>query len=291
MPELPEVETIKRDLAQRVKGLRIDAVDIYDGRVVRHIDQKKFVRSLVGRTIQDIQRRGKAIIIVLEPSGFLMVMPKMTGQLVIGTNLKETEQCKETKVVFKLSNGQYLNYNDQRLFGVVLFTERLEDVPYLQRIGREPLENNFKEDWFGHQLKRRTAPIKTLLLNQSILAGIGNIYASEILHAAGIHPRKHANRLKEKEVQSLCRFTVKILRSAIKERGTSMRNYRDSYGQKGNFINRIQVYGRQDQPCYRCGTVIQRFVQAGRSTFFCPACQPFDSPRALARGSLRAEKH
>jgi len=269
MPELPEVETIKRDLAARIIGLTIQSIDVYDERVIKDFGQQKFKKILTGKTIENVERRGKAIILKFKDNGFLIVQVKMTGYLLYG----EKQSSNETKVIFKLSNGKYLTYNDQRTFGWLIVTDNLRKIPYLNTIGPEPLGAVFTSNWLKEHLQRRKTPIKTLLMNQHFLAGVGNIYASEILFSAYIHPQKPANRLKEDEVHALYQATVDILNEAIDYRGTSIRNYRDSRGRKGSFINRIKVYGRENKHCPRCAKPIIRIVQSGRSTFYCQNCQ------------------
>ena len=185
----------------------------------------------------------------------------------------EKSEVKETKIIFRLSNGQYLNYNDQRLFGWFFLVKDLDQVPYLNTIGPEPLEGDFSPEWLKESLKKRTSPIKPLLMNQHFVAGIGNIYASEILFKAHIHPKKRANRLTKKQIDLLHQCTIDVLNESIEARGTSMRNYRDSKGEKGSFMNRIKVYGKTNEPCPACKSKIKRIVQAQRSTFYCSQCQ------------------
>ncbi|HLF18980.1 MAG TPA: bifunctional DNA-formamidopyrimidine glycosylase/DNA-(apurinic or apyrimidinic site) lyase [Candidatus Omnitrophota bacterium] len=269
MPELPEVETIRLDLQKVLPGLRITDISVYDQRILKTNDQPTFIKEIKDKTIQSVSRRGKMIVMPFKEGGYLLVHLKMTGQLIYGQRLK----LKETKLVFGLSDGNHLNYNDQRLFGRLSFVQQLNDDAFLREIGPEPLEASFNEDWIKGQLKRRRIPIKTFLLNQNFIAGIGNIYASEILFDARINPTKAARRLTREEIASLRHSTVHVLKKAIKYRGTSMRNYRDSNGEKGRFINRIKVYNKEHESCPICHSEIKRIVQNGRSTFFCQRCQ------------------
>lgn len=268
MPELPEVETIKRDLETNILDLSFLGVKVRDARVLYDITPARFQKQLTGRTIRRISRRGKGLIFHLD-QGYLFVQVKMTGFFVIGSK----SDAKETKIIFRLSNGQYLNYNDQRLFGWFFLVKNLVQIPYLHTIGPEPLDDAFNPDWLKDHLEKRTSPIKPLLMNQHFVAGIGNIYASEILFKAGIHPKKKANRLTRKQIDLLHRSTVAVLKESIAFRGTSMRNYRDSKGEKGNFLEHIRVYGKTKEPCPACQSEIKRIVQAGRSTFYCTQCQ------------------
>ena len=273
MPELPEVETIKRDLEQKIIGLMIEKVWIFDDRVIKNLGTEEFVEKIVGCRIQDVLRRSKAIILSLSNKAYLVIQPKMTGHLIYGDKLRKTPSHKETKVAFRLSNGRYLNYQDLRLFGWLIYTDDLDKLKYIRTAGPEPLSDDFSIEWLRENLKKRKVAIKTLLMNQKFLAGIGNIYASEILFAAGIIPKKSSKKLTLKEIQSLHWSTKEVLNEAIRWRGTSIRNYRDIQGKKGQFINRIKVYGRENQACYVCRKPIQRIVQSGRSTFFCKKCQ------------------
>jgi len=271
MPELPEVETIKRDLEKKIIGQKIVRVFIYDRRVIRNRPSSSFIKNLTGKTFHEVSRRGKAIVFQLMDSGFLVVQLMMTGQLIY--TKKNPRPSKATKITFQLSNHSYLNYNDQRLFGRLQFCRTLKEIKFFQDLGLEPFSLSLSSQWLANQLIPRLTPIKNFLMNQKFIAGIGNIYASEILFAAGIHPRRAAKTLSKKETDSLYRKIKEILNEAIRLRGTSMRDYRDAGGQKGNYINRIKVYGREGQACLSCQTLIERFVQAGRSTFFCRRCQ------------------
>jgi len=270
MPELPEVETIKRDLEKKILGQKIVQVFVYDRRVIRN-SPRSFIKNLTGKTFHEVSRRGKAIVFQLTDSGFLVVQLMMTGQLIYAE--KEPRPSKATKITFQLSNYRYLNYNDQRLFGRLQFCRTLEEIKFFKDLGLEPFSSSLSAQWLANQLIPRSTPIKNFLMNQKFVAGIGNIYASEILFAAGIHPRRAAKTLSKKETHSLHSKIKEILSEAIRFRGTSMRDYRDAGGQKGNYINRIKVYGRKGQACLSCQTPVARFVQAGRSTFFCRRCQ------------------
>ena len=271
MPELPEVETIVRDLRQSIIGATIEKVVIYDHRVIKVLNPQRFCRVLTGCTITEVSRKGKLIILHFSNGHYLTVHLKMTGQLIISS---KKDVLKETKVLFLLSNQRCLHYNDQRLFGRLHYVKDLGTIDLLKRLGPDPfLDDTFEVQRIYQKLKTRTIPIKTLLLNQDFIAGIGNIYASEILFDARINPRKSARRLTKKEVQALHASTRSILQEAIDCRGTSMRNYRDASGQKGQYSNRIRVYGRAHEACLSCHSTIQKIVQHGRSTFFCQQCQ------------------
>ena len=266
MPELPEVETIKQGLERQIVGRSILDVEAFD-RLVLGSPKNEFIRRLKNKKVAAVSRRGKAIILTLEPKAFLVVQLAMTGQLIYG------QKSSGSKVTLRLSNGKYLHYNDARRFGRLHVLKELGELKFLRTLGPEPLGKDFNVQWLTGRLRARKSPIKSLLMNQFFVAGIGNIYASEILFRAGINPTRPAKSLKEKEIKNLHQKTQEILKEAIRLRGSSIDTYRDIYGKKGNFLKRIQVYGRQDEVCHRCGNTIQAIVQSGRSTFFCCRCQ------------------
>lgn len=272
MPELPEVETVKRDLILSVLGKKIQAIRVLDARIIRDVSVKQFVALLTGRIIQDISRRGKAIVWTFDNSHHFVIQLMMTGQLVFLKKLPETF-LKDTKVIFELSNGTYLLYNDQRLFGRLSPIEDLKSFKHFANLGPEPFDDSFNPQFIKDALKKRKTAIKSALLDHTFVAGIGNIYASEILFRSQIDPRRRAQRLKLAEIERMHRVTVEVLEEAIQYRGSSMRNYRDGQGQKGLFNQRIKVYAREDDPCEVCAKPIVRIVQSGRSTFFCKGCQ------------------
>lgn len=273
MPELPEVETIKRELEKTILGLRILNLQVFDKRVLNKISPKEFIKQIKNQKIIRATRRAKAVILSFESGYHLTIQPKMTGYFFI-QNPPLRHFTKETKVVFVLSNGIQLLYNDHRMFGKLSFVRDLDSLSYIQSAGPEPLENHFNVEWIKKQSANRRIAIKQLLLDQKFVAGIGNIYASEILFAAGVNPKKASNKLKSADAQRIYHSTLNILKEAIEYRGTSMRDYRDPAGEKGNFFNRIKVYGREGEFCLSCKEMIKRIVQGQRSTFYCPKCQP-----------------
>lgn len=281
MPELPEAETIKRDLAKAITGQTFTDVKVYDARVLGKCSGKSFIAKIKDCRVVEISRRGKAIIIEFKREGvtskgarsqWLVFQLGMTGLLLFGVDIKERDG-KDIKVVFELSSGQILNYSDQRVFGRLTVVGDVNEVPCLKTIGVEPLNGSLASETIREQFKRRTIPVKTLLMDQKFIAGIGNIYASEILFSARIRPQKRSNRLTRKEIRSVVNAIPAVLNEAIARRGTSLRNYRDIYGRKGNNMMKLKVYGRHDQPCQECRTPIKRLVLSGRSTFFCDQCQ------------------
>jgi len=270
MPELPEIETIRRDLLS-VRRAAIKSVKGFDTRVLGNVTFQKLNRCLRGARIKDVQRRGKALIVSFDKKPWLLVVqPMMTGQLFLaGTQ----DRGPYTKILFGLSNGKYLHYNDARTFGKISLVKTLEEVKYFRIIGPEPFSRTFSPEYIGSRLQRRKGPIKPVLLDHTFVAGIGNIYASEILFSCGIHPGRKANSLAKGEIKVLKESTIGILKEAIKHRGTSMRDYRDGKGARGRYIDRIKVYGRENKSCPRCQAPVEKIVLSGRSTFFCRHCQ------------------
>ncbi|MDP2653618.1 MAG: bifunctional DNA-formamidopyrimidine glycosylase/DNA-(apurinic or apyrimidinic site) lyase [Candidatus Omnitrophota bacterium] len=271
MPELPEIETIANDLRDKIVGDTIRDVEILDKRVICGMSVRCFGRDLAGRRITAVFRLGKAVVLGLGGGArYLVVQPMMTGQLIVKPAKKITSA---TRLIFKLSNRGYLHYNDVRLFGRLQIVRKPEDVPYLRRLGPDPLSKDFSKDGLAQALEARALPIKSWLMNSRAVAGIGNIYASEILFRCGIHPRRQARLLTPKEIKRLHSSVITVLKEAIRWRGVSMRDYRDADGNKGSYMSRIRVYGRAGAPCPRCRGRIERIILSGRSTFFCGVCQ------------------
>lgn len=269
MPELPEVETIARDLRRKILDQKIEDITVYDNRVIRQ-PAGQFVASLKGRRLNKVSRRGKVLILELDNGRYFVVQLMMTGQLI---DAARPRQDKITKVSLRLSSGRYLHYNDQRLFGRLQVVDTPEQIPYFNKLGPEPLKDGFSLSWLAKKLKGKRVPIKALLMDHTFVAGIGNIYASEILFQSGINPKRPAHRLNKEEIVKLHTATQKILAEAIRWRGTSMNTYRDANGEKGGFMGRIKVYGRENEDCSRCKTPLSKILQRGRSTFYCPKCQ------------------
>ena len=275
MPELPEVETVARQLAPTLKGQTLLQVELLDTKLRQTFWPSDpgdlTASSLVGRTIGAVRRMGKQVVLELGQSGqkplWIAVHLRMTGRLVFDVHGEET---KHLRARFKLDGGDLLFF-DTRRFGVIkLHCDPHELVP----VGVEPLSNKLTSPELASLLKNSRQPIKTWLLRQDRLVGLGNIYASEILFVCGIHPGRAAGSLSDCEIRRLRRATRAILRKAISHQGTTFSDYRDSKGNKGSFQHLLAVYGKGGEPCRQCETPIVRMVQNGRSTFYCPECQP-----------------
>jgi formamidopyrimidine-DNA glycosylase len=260
MPELPEVETVVRTVAPHITGRRIVSAK-FTSRFVTPGNRAQLARRLAGRRIESVHRRGKFIVIKLD-QGTLTVHLGMTGRLMVSG-----DPDAHTHGIFHLDDGVLL-YHDPRQFGRIEYSTGTP--PRVARLGPEPLETGLEE--FRARLRRK-ARIKALLLNQSFLAGLGNIYADEILFAAGIHPLAIAARLKPERVARLHQAIRDVLSLAIERGGSSISDYVDANGERGWFQFEHKVYGREGEPCKVCGTPIKRILVSQRGTHFCPRCQ------------------
>ncbi|RKY39822.1 MAG: formamidopyrimidine-DNA glycosylase [Candidatus Omnitrophota bacterium] len=266
MPELPEVETIRRDLEKVVVGKRIKEARIGSAKVIKEPDVKDFVQKIANRQIKEVFRRGKVLIFGLSTQ-YLVIHLRMTGQIIYG------EREEESRISFLLSDGRYLNFLDQRLMGEVRLVDNWQEICFIRQMGPEPLEEEFTLKRFEEMIKGKKSKIKPLLMDQSFIAGIGNLYAVEILFRAGINPLRPANDLSLAEIKRLFSAIKEVLREGIEYRGSSVDTYRDAYGRKGGFEQRLCVYAREGQPCVKCAKPIKRVNLAGRGTYFCPLCQ------------------
>jgi formamidopyrimidine-DNA glycosylase len=269
MPELPEVETYIRELAPLLQGRSIVDVQVFWPRVVAAPDVSTFVRTMVGRRFQGFERRGKYLIFALSGGETLVVHLRMTGDLRV--HPQATPADKHTRVVCTLDDGQDLHYRDQRKFGRIWLVSDPEQVTH--GLGPEPLDSNFTAEILSKCLVGRRASIKALLLNQRLVAGIGNIYADEALFLAGIDPRRPGGDLTGEENARLHAAIGTVLQQGIAMRGSSLVNYAPPNGVKGSFQEHHNVFRRTGEPCPRCGEPIRRERLAQRSTHFCAFCQ------------------
>lgn len=277
MPELPEVETIKRTLRQLVVGKTIKDVIIHLPRIIQRPDDTEHFRQLLmGQTIEDIRRRGKFLKFILSDQ-VLVSHLRMEGRYGLYDSTEPVE--KHTHVIIQFTDGSELRYKDVRQFGTMHIFPRGEEEkhPPLLKLGPEPLDDSFSEKKFASLFKGRKTKIKPLLLNQSFLAGLGNIYVDESLFDAGIHPETEVGDLKPAQIRKLYRSILRTLRRAVEQGGSSVKSYVNGQGEMGMFQQELKVYGRKDEPCYHCGTPIIRIVVGGRGTHFCPQCQPSSS--------------
>lgn len=268
MPELPEVETIRKGLERFVVGHMIQTITV--------LSPRNFIgdpQDVIGATITAVERKGKGLLLHLDNDYTLAAHVKMTGQFVYREMLSDHPH-QHTRVIFSLDKGAYLFYNDIRKFGwvQVVKTDKIQDIPFFKTLGPDPLtELSFER--FLKMLKGSTTPIKTFLLDQKKIAGIGNIYANEALFMAGIHPQRKANSVTPHEVESLLHHIQEVLKKSIVLGGASEVNFLNVEGEKGQYQNHAVVYAREGQQCFICKGAITRTKINGRSAFFCAFCQ------------------
>lgn len=270
MPELPEVEVIAQGLQRLIGQSIIQEVEVLWPRSVARPEVPAFIQGLAGRQVLDVRRRGKFILFGLDDGRCLLAHLRMTGGFCVFP--RTTPPHAYVRVIFHLADGRDLWYVDIRKFGRLYLVDSPDEV--LHELGIEPLSAEFTADRLADILRRRKGAIKPLLLDQRLIAGVGNIYADEALFRAGIHPLRRAAGLSMEEVRGLHAAIREVLQEAIDHRGTTLRNYRDADGETGQNQFRLNVYRRQGEPCRRCGTPIERIVVGQRGTHFCPLCQP-----------------
>ena len=271
MPELPEVETIVRDLRQRVVGRKIDSVKVHLDKIVR-TGARRLPRLLLGQSVVEVRRWGKHIIMVTGSGNHLVVHLKMTGQFLWG--LKTDEWPKHTHIIIGFEDGHALVYRDIRQFGYWLAFDYEGYTKWAaeQATGPDPLELTDQD--FAQKLANKKGRIKGVLLNQAVISGLGNIYTDEALFAAGINPACSANQISTEQACQLHQHICRILEEAICLRGSTVSDYVGLSGVGGEYQNRHQVYGRTGEPCVCCGEPLERTIVAGRGTHYCPVCQP-----------------
>jgi formamidopyrimidine-DNA glycosylase len=279
VPELPEVETIRRDLDKEVVGKRIKQVDVGGMRSIRrHPNKRHFVSKLEGRKIMGVDRKGKYLLFKLEGGDILVVHLGMSGQLLRSKGGAKEKPDKHTHVTITFSQAGRLRFVDPRTFGELFVTtpeDLPSEVPELGHLGFDPVDEMMAWTRFGELLHHRKAKLKALLMDQKFVAGIGNIYSDEILFAAGLRYDRTSDSLSSQEVRRLYRAMVETLQDAIKHRGSSLADeqYRDLFGEVGDFQSLHKVYDREGQACRRCRSTIERVKANGRSSFYCPQCQ------------------
>jgi formamidopyrimidine-DNA glycosylase len=277
MPELPEVETIRRDLEKEAVGKRIKTVEVTEMRSIRrHPNKKHFIAKLEGQKITGVGRRGKFLLLNLGPDDVLVVHLGMSGQLL--KSAVKDPLPKHTHVVMTFTQHGQLRFVDPRTFGEIFVTPSetlFDDVPELGGLGFDPIEDVMSWTSFGEMLLSRKVKLKTLLTDQKFVAGIGNIYSDEILFAAGLRYDRSSDSLSTQEVRRLYRAVGETLNDAVKHRGSSLadQQYRDLYGQPGEYQHEHKVYAREGEACRRCRATIVRHKWTSRSTFLCEQCQ------------------
>lgn len=284
MPELPEVETIRRDLSKSILRHTITAIEIRDQKTVKN-SVKFFISELVGNKILKIERRGKLLMLKLAKGGYLLIHLKMTGQLIYrgknkivagGHSLNSAADSSErfTRVIIKFNDGAKLFFNDLRRFGYLKIVDDKEKEAVVKNsFGIEPLTTNFTWESFSLLFKKRATTIKAFLLNQKLISGLGNIYADEACYCAGVKPNRRVGKVTLAEQKKFFSCIPKILNLAIKNRGTTFYSFVDGTGERGSHLDFLKVYNRAGKKCKRCNSIIQKTKLAGRGTHFCSQCQ------------------
>jgi formamidopyrimidine-DNA glycosylase len=284
VPELPEVETIRRQLEPELTGRRIDCLDVLDERWTRPVEREVLAREVSGRRITSLGRRGKYLLLGLEGDMTLVMHLRMTGNLLlvdegdlvaaVDEAAFEATEDPYLRARFALDDGRELRFSDARRFGeaFLLASEEVESR-FAGRVGIEPLSEEFSAEALERIAAGRRAPLKSFLLDQAGVAGVGNIYADEALFRAELHPLSPAGSMRHEHAEALRDGLVETLLAAIDGGGASIDDYRDSRGQRGSVQDEFLVHTREGEPCPRCATAIRRIVIGGRSTYFCPNCQ------------------
>jgi formamidopyrimidine-DNA glycosylase len=290
MPELPEVESVRRQLEPALVGRRFERVSIDDPRLVRPYEPAEVAAELEGEDVAAVERRGKYLVVRFESGRVLLIHLRMTGSLLSAASgsLPDDPHC---RAVVKLDDGSDVAYRDVRRFGTWLLLEPGEAEPYLAaRVGDEPLDALFTAARLGERLAGRRTSLKAALLDQRTLAGMGNIYVDEALWRARLNPLRPASGLDRNELRRLHRCIRAALEHGLARQGSTLRDYRLPDGSGGSMQNEFRVYGRRDEPCDRCGTLIARTQVAGRTTWFCPTCQPAQAARSSSSRPSRSSR-
>jgi formamidopyrimidine-DNA glycosylase len=274
VPELPEVETIVRELAPRLEGYRIARVRLAKTDVLRRVSKPRLLRTLKGNTFEEVTRRAKHAVFRLSSGHRLIVQPRMTGSLVVYDRRLTRDEAKYAVLTCTIEDGRRLVYRDVRRLGTVWLLDEKAWAAYTSRLGPEPLEETFTPFVFAERLRRTSAAIKKTIMDQRRVAGVGNIYANEALFEAGIDPSKPTDRLSLDEFARLHAAVTGVLGRAVDSSGTTVRDYRTGTGERGRFQLELKVYGRGGEPCVRCGKrLVTTHTIDLRATTFCPFCQ------------------
>jgi formamidopyrimidine-DNA glycosylase len=273
VPELPEVETVRAQLAPVLTGRTLRSIEILDERLTRPFDTREVVGRLEGERVAQVERRGKYVVVRFESGLVLLVHLRMTGSFLIAP-AGELPDDPHRRAVVSLDDGTDVAYRDVRRFGTWLLLEEDEAASYLsERLGEEPLGPRFTTRQLELRLAGRRAPVKAALLDQRTAAGLGNIYADEALWYAGVHPLRPAGSLDAGELAAVRTGLRRALRIGIKRQGATLSDYRTPNGGRGSMQDEFKVYGREGEPCPRCGAPIAKTRVAGRGTSYCPVCQ------------------
>jgi len=288
MPELPEVEVVKRSLIKKTQNLIVKAVKINDGRLRYNVDRKK-IKKIIGLKLKKISRRSKYLLFFFGENIIMLVHLGMTGKFFFINNKKtkyktsfyydinEDKDKKHDRIIFNLSNNQKLIYNDVRKFGFIKFfkSDNLDDIIHIKNLGPEPLSAQFNINYFRNYILRRNRTIKDILMDQKFVSGLGNIYVNEILFYSGIRPLKKVNQLSNNDIKKIVKFTKKIISKAIILGGSTIKDFSSSSGKKGSYQQYFGIYGKKGEKCSRknCRNNIIKIFIANRASFYCAKCQ------------------
>ena len=274
MPELPETETIARDLDRVISGSIIEQVRVTRPDVLREVSPRQLARRVKGARVERSWRRAKLVVIDLSTADRIVVQPRFTGALIVEDGKLDPALLAYSTVRFVLDDGRALHYCDVRRLGTLALMNESRFAEYTGELGKEPLDQSFTPAQLSGILRGSAQAIKKLLMDQRKIAGIGNIYANEALWRARVDPSRKARSLTPGEGRALHKAIVSVLKESIAARGTSFRDYRDAQGQRGGFAEHLQVYGREGKPCVRCGAPLMGTHEIdGRATTFCARCQ------------------
>lgn len=274
MPELPEVETIVRDLAPRLNGRTLRNPRLFKSNGLREVSTRRLLGALRNATVHDVSRRAKHVVFLLDSGLRMVIQPRMTGMLVIGVGKPTAEERRHRVLQAGIGNGARFVYRDVRRLGIIWLLDEPAWLTYTGRIGPEPLDETFDDRQIARRLAGTRVAIKKALMDQRRIAGVGNIYANEALFRAGIDPSRRTDRLGRAALSRLQREIRAVLREAIEAKGTTLRDYRFGTGETGSFQGVLQVYGRGGQPCVSCETTLATtHAIDGRATTFCYRCQ------------------
>lgn len=277
MPELPEVETVKEALKQTVKGRQIKDIEIRYEPMIKNMTANEFKKALINQTIQDISRRGKYLVLHFDDYQLLSHL-RMEGKYFYVEDHFELNP--HVHVIFTLDNGSRLLYQDTRKFGTYHLYDRdtdLETTAPFQVLGLEPFSKGFTSSYVKQKIQNKKKPIKSLLLDQTVVCGLGNIYVDEVLYRCRLHPLTPSSQLSDKEIENVVKYTQEVLARAIELGGTTIRTFSSSHGVSGTFQNELLVHQRKGEQCFECQTPIEKIKVGGRGTYFCPTCQKLAS--------------
>ncbi len=272
MPEMPEVEQVRKTLAPHIEGKKFTAIEIYLDRLIKYPEPAAFVQGLLGKTIRQVGRRGKYLVLQTDAEQQLIIHLRMTGALIAQEDAQPAPPY--AKIKFTLSGGVTLWFTDIRTFGTLyLVTNHDTYIEGYETLGPEPLSADFTAAYLEPLVRKSRKPIKNFILDQRNIAGLGNIYADECLALAGILTMRLANTLTHAEITALCEAVNVVIAQGIKNRGTTFRDYKDGEGNKGDNQNHLLVYGRGGKPCKKCGAPLMTAKLGGRGTVYCAHCQ------------------